>query len=100
MSETNPPSSTYFVFILFAAVAFAAMFIPGFRNYRRRLRRPDSEPPAGAPPEATFVEETPPRVPPKLFDVYVKLGLEVGEARFKDILVSLGQLPPIHWTGN
>ena len=111
-SPYPPPSSgqgvgfsMFYVIIGGAALLIAGIVPIGFaialRRYRRRRlsAAPGSETPSGR--TSAGVGERPQQEKPKLFDVYVKPGLEVGEARFEDILVSLDfGLPSIWWTGN
>lgn len=83
------PSSMYFVFIRVVAL-FPVMPIFKFQSHRQQPRLlPRELPLGGTPGRVTFIERRPPGEEPKLFDVYVKPGLEVGGTMFEGTLVSL-----------
>ena len=76
---------------LLSAGIFPFAFVITLRYYRRL-----SSPPLGARLRSGDVSGgrvKPQQDEPKLFDVYIKPGFEVDEARFGNILVSLGSLP-------
>jgi len=77
---------------LLGAAVFPFSFLIAIRYYRLRHLSPSLGStlyPRGAP----AVGGKPQQDEPKLFDVHIKPNLEVDEANFGNILVSLGQLP-------
>lgn len=88
--DRQTPSFSVLYVILGGAALLSAVIIPlaimfTVRYVRRRSQPPEQQPP-GAPGVTTrgnLEQEE-----PKLFDVYVKPGLEMHEARFEYILVS------------
>ena len=72
---------------LLSAVVFPIAFIFAAR-YFRRLSRSDEQQLLG--PPTVITREKLQQEKPKLFDVYVKPGLEVHQATFESILVSRG----------
>lgn len=99
MSNPNRPdagSSMFYVVLVSAGLLGAAVFPFSFLIALRylRLRHPSPSPgPALYPGGAPAVKGKPQQDEPMLFDVYIKPDLEVDEAKFGNILVSLGQLP-------
>jgi hypothetical protein len=80
----------FYVIIASAALLGAAFFpltmMIALRYYRQASSSPRQELyPGGAPAVRGKLQQD----EPKLFDVYIKPNLEVGEARFEAILVSL-----------
>ena len=76
---------------LLGAGVFPLSFLLALRYYRRVSPPLGSERhPGGAPGVGGKLQQE----EPKLFDVYIKPNLEVNEARFEAILVSLGRLSP------
>jgi len=76
---------------LLSIVCFPIMFLLALRYYRQLSSSAARELPGGAPGD---VGGKPQQERPKLFDVYVKPGLEVNETSFEDTLVSLDELFP------
>jgi len=77
---------------LLGAAVFPFSFLIALRYWRTRHLSPSLGSvlhPGGAP----VVGRKPQQDEPKLFDVYIKPNLEVGEAKFGNVLVSPGQLP-------
>lgn len=70
---------------LLSAVVFPIAFVFALRYHRRRLQSLEQQQP-GAP--VVTAGEKLQQEKPKLFNIYVKPGLEVHEARFEHILVS------------
>lgn len=93
------PSSMYFVFIRVVAL-FPVMPIFKFWSYRQQPRLLQHELPLGGTPRVTFTERRPPGEEPKLFDLYVKPGLEVGGTIFEGTLVSFYKFLSTRKTGN
>ena len=95
MSETSTAggqTSNFSVLyvIIGGAAFFATVVLPVaflFVLRRLRLRSQSSEQQLG--PSGVIAKANPQQEEPKLFDIYVKPGLEVHEAKFEYVLVSL-----------
>jgi len=72
---------------LLSTVFFPVTFILALRHYRQLSSSAASDLPGGTLGDI-FTMGKPQQEQPKLFDVYVKPGLEVKQTRFEDILVS------------
>lgn len=77
---------------LLSAGIIPLAFMIGCRYYRRFSSSRRSQLHPGDPP-ADLGKQL--QEKPKLFDVYIKPGLEVDESRFDHLLVSLGHLPSV-----
>jgi hypothetical protein len=83
-------------YVIIGVVALVpVILVPAVFMFAGRYHRRHPPSPLGGTPRDILLGES-----PKIFEVHVKPGLEAGEARFEDILVSLDLLHSIHWTGN